>query len=151
MGRKKESSFVDERTVELAEKDLEVLPNGAVAMRLLAVIAAGRGLGLEEIAEFLHTTRQSVAKWIGNYKRAGLKGLRDKPKGHRKKKMTSEQEEQVQDWLDQGKSPSGEPCHWTVDKVKSALENDKLVDAVNMEFGRMEKHGWPHKEPPENP
>ncbi|MHC4325146.1 MAG: type II secretion system protein [Planctomycetota bacterium] len=38
-----------------------------------------------------------------------------------------------------------------VDKVKSALENDKVVDAVNMEFGRMEKHGWPHKDPPENP
>jgi len=37
-----------------------------------------------------------------------------------------------------------------VDKVKSALENDKAVDAVNMEFGRMEKYGWPHKEPPDN-
>jgi prepilin-type N-terminal cleavage/methylation domain-containing protein/prepilin-type processing-associated H-X9-DG protein len=38
-----------------------------------------------------------------------------------------------------------------VDKVKSALENDKVVDSVNMEYGRFEKHGWPHKDPPMTP
>ena len=38
-----------------------------------------------------------------------------------------------------------------VDKVKSALENDKVVDSANMEYGRFEKHGWPHKDPPITP
>lgn len=113
---------MDERTANLAEKDLEILPNGTVALRLLAIVAAGRGLGLEEIAEFLRTTRQSVAKWIGNYKSDGLKGLCDRPKGHRVKRLSETQEEQIQGWLDQGKSPSGEPYHWTVDKVKAAIE-----------------------------
>ena len=113
---------MDERTVNLAEKDLEVLPNGTVALRLLAIIAAGHGQELEEIAVFLHTTRQSVAKWIVNYKRDGLKGICDRPKGHRKKRLSDTQEKQIQDWLDQGKSPTGEHYHWTVDKVKAAIE-----------------------------
>lgn len=122
MGRKKESSFVDEKTASLAEKDLEILPNGTVAMRLLAIAAAGRGTGMEEIAEFLRTTRQSVAKWIGNYKSDGLKGICDRPKGHRVKRLSETQEKQIQDWLDHSKSPSGEPYYWTVDKVKAAIE-----------------------------
>lgn len=113
---------MDEKTARLAEKDLEVLPNGTVAMRLLAIVAAGRGMGLEEIAEFLRTTRQSVAKWIGNYKSGGLKGICDRPKGHRVKRLSETQEARIQEWLDHGKSPSGDPCYWTVDKVKAAIE-----------------------------
>jgi len=122
VGRKKESSFVDKKTASLAEKDLEILPNGTVAMRLLAIVAAGRGMGMEEIAEFLRTTRQSVAKWIGKYKSDGLKGICDKPKGHRVKRLSETQEKQMQEWLDQSKSPSGEPYYWTVDKVQTAIE-----------------------------
>jgi transposase len=122
MGRNKESSYVDKRIVLSAEKDLEFLPDGAVATRLLAIIAAGRGLGLDEIAAFLRTTRQSVAKWIRKYKDDGLYGIRDRPKGHRKKRLSQAQEEQIQGWLDQRQSPQGEPYHWTVDKIKIAIE-----------------------------
>jgi prepilin-type processing-associated H-X9-DG protein len=37
-----------------------------------------------------------------------------------------------------------------VDKVKSALEND-ATDTTHMEYGRFEKHGWPHGKPPADP
>ena len=91
-------------------------------MRLMAIVAAGRGMGLQEIATFLRTTRQTVAIWIDNYKSDGLDGIRDKPKGHRVKRLSKTHETQMQEWLDQRKSPSGEPYHWTVDKVKDAIE-----------------------------
>jgi transposase len=122
LGRNKESSYVDENVVKSAEKDLEFLPNGVVAIRLLAIIAAGRGLKLEEIAEFLKTTRQSVAKWIAKYRTGGLGELRDKPKGHRIKRISPAQEQQMQDWIERGVSPSGKPYHWTIDKIKTAIE-----------------------------
>lgn len=122
MGRNKESSFVDKDTVDIAEMDLEILPNGIVAMRLLAIIAAGRGMRMSEIAAFLRTTRQSVAKWIANYKSDGLAGISDKPKGHRVKRLSEAQEKMIQNWIDQGKSPSGEHYYWTVDKIKAAIE-----------------------------
>jgi|WetSurMetagenome_2_1015567.scaffolds.fasta_scaffold265587_1 putative transposase len=135
MGRNKESSHVDERIVLLAEKDLEFLPDGAVAMRLLAIISAGRGLGLDEIATFLRTTRQSVAKWIRKYKNDGLQGIRDRPKGHRKKRLSRTQEEQIQGWLDQSQSPAGEPYHWTVDKIKIAIEEQFGVEYSRSRVG----------------
>jgi len=37
-----------------------------------------------------------------------------------------------------------------VDKVKSALEND-ATDITQREYGRFEKHGWPHDHPPPEP
>ena len=113
---------MDEMTACLAEKDLALLKNGTVAMRLLAIVAAGRGMRLEEIAAFLRTTRQSVAIWICKYKSDGLKGISDRPKGHRVKQLSETHEKQMQEWLDQSKSPSGEPYYWTVDKVKEAIE-----------------------------
>lgn len=137
MGRKKGSSFVDESTTKLAEQDLDILPNGTVAMRLLAIVAAGRGLRLEEIAAFLRTTRQSVAKWIANYKKDGLEGICDQPKGHRIKRLSDTQEELIQLWLEQSKSPAGEPYHWTVDKVKSAIEKQFGVVLSRSRVGRL--------------
>jgi transposase len=122
LGRNKESSFVDKTIADIAETDLELLPNGIVAMRLLAIIAAGRGMRMSEIAEFLRATRQSVAKWIANYKSGGLAGISDKPKGHRVKRLSEDQEKKIQNWLDQGKSPLGEHYYWTVDRIKSAIE-----------------------------
>ena len=135
MGRNKESSHVDERIILAAEKDLEFLPDGAVAMRLLAIIAAGRGLGLDEIAAFFRTTRQSVAKWIRKYKDDGLQGIRDRPKGHRKKRLSHPQEEQVQGWLDRSQSPAGDPYHWTVDKLKIAIEEQFGVEYSRSRVG----------------
>jgi prepilin-type N-terminal cleavage/methylation domain-containing protein/prepilin-type processing-associated H-X9-DG protein len=37
-----------------------------------------------------------------------------------------------------------------VQEVKSALGED-IKDTTNMEYGRFEKHGWPHRTPPQTP
>jgi len=34
-----------------------------------------------------------------------------------------------------------------VQEVRSALKSDDLSDRSEMEFGRFEKYGWPHKQP----
>lgn len=121
MGRKKEVSLVDAVTVAQAESDLKGLPQGKVANRLLAVIAVGRDKTLEEVADFLRVTRQTVSRWIGRYKHEGMAGLHDRKKGHRRRRLGSHQEEEIQGWLDRGQDPTGRPIHWTIDKLKVAI------------------------------
>jgi len=122
MGRKKETSFVDAATLKQAEADLKRLAHGKVANRLLAVIAVGREKTLQEVADFLRVTRQSIYHWIGRYKKEGLAGLYDHEKGHRRKLLSKQQEQEIEGWLLRGEDPAGRPQHWTIDKVKTALE-----------------------------
>jgi len=122
MGRKKEASSVDSATVAQAEADLKGLGEGKVAKRLLAVIAVGREKNLQEVADILRVTRQSVSRWIGRYKQQGLGGLYDRPKGHRRKRLSQPQEEEIQRWLLEGKDARGGFQHWTIDKLKMAVE-----------------------------
>ena len=122
MGRKKAGSYVDEKTLRVAEKDLEAVPYSKVSMRLLAIIGAGRGKQLKEIASLMLVSRQCVADWIRKYKNDGIDGLYNNPKGHRIKRLTPQQEKQIQGWLDRGESPQGAPYHWTMDKIKAAIE-----------------------------
>ncbi|MBM3335022.1 helix-turn-helix domain containing protein, partial [Candidatus Sumerlaeota bacterium] len=122
MGRKKEVSFVDSATVAQAEADLRGLGEGKVAKRLLAIIAVGREKRLQEVADILRVTRQSVYRWIGRYRRQGLRGLYDRPKGHRRKRLSDPQEQEIQRWLVEGKDAGGGFQRWTVDKMKMAVE-----------------------------
>lgn len=124
MGRNKLSSFVDEKTLKQAEADLEKIPDSTISLRLLAVIGSGKGRRINEIADFLMVTRQSVFFWIKKYKSEGLKGLQDKPKGHRKKRLSPEQKKTISGWLDRRETPHGKQYHWTIDKIKIAIEKE---------------------------
>lgn len=122
MARKKEVTYVDETTLRQAKQDLKEVPQGKISVRLLAIISAGRGKTILEISDFVMVTRQSVYFWIKKYKKEGLSGLYDRPKGHRQKRLKPQHEEQIQKWLDQSEGPHGGPFHWTIDKLKAAIE-----------------------------
>ena len=122
MGRKRDVSFVDEFILRQAETDFKGIPDGKVSKKLLAIIAVGNQKTLIETADFFRVSRQRVSIWIKNYKEDGLSGLHDRPKGHRKKRLNDEQELEIQDWLSHSRDADGKPIHWTVDKVKAAIE-----------------------------
>ena len=127
MARKKEATYVDELILRRAENDLNSIPKSKTSLRLLAIISAGRGKTILEISEFFRVTRQSVYFWITKYKKEGLSGLYDRPKGHPKKRLSPRQEKEIIEWLSSGKSVDGEPIHWTIDKLKAAIEEEYRV------------------------
>ncbi len=131
MGRRKASSFVDPATLARAEADLDHLPQGRVALRLLAVIAAGQDRRLDDVASFFRTTRQTVAIWISRYRSKGLAGLTDLPKGHRRASLSRIQVKTIQRWVERGESPSGEPVHWTI-----ALLREAILKAFGVTLGK---------------
>jgi putative transposase len=133
MARKKDASYIDEATLRQAQGDLERIPQGKISLRLLAVISAGRGKTILETSDFLMVTRQSVYFWIKRYKKQGLDGLYDRPKGHPARRLSPEQERQIKKWLDQNQGPEGETFHWTIDKLKAAIAE---------EFGVVLSRSW---------
>jgi transposase len=126
MGRKKSVSFVDEITLAKAEADFGCVPQGKIALRLLAIIAAGHGERLQDIASFFRTTRQTVAAWIDHYRKGGVSALSDRPRGHRRGRLSKEQQRVAQGWLERGEDPRGEPTHWTIDILR---------EVINEQFG----------------
>lgn len=124
MGRKKSVSSVDTALKARAEADLKVLPKGKLALKLIAIIAAGDDdRTLQVVADLFRVTRQSLAKWIQQYNRHGIEGLYDRPKGHRIKRLSPDQETLIQGWLENCTSPGGIPIHWTIDSLKMAINS----------------------------
>jgi transposase len=141
MGRLKSVSAVDELTRAQAEADFKQLPDGKIAQRLLAIIAAGHDRRLGEVAEVFRVTRQSVAQWIKAYKASGVSGLTDRPKGHRRKRLSPKQEEIIQGWLERSEDADGAPIHWTAETLQAAIG-----EAFAIQLGRTRvwqlMHAW---------
>lgn len=114
MGRPKEVTFVDEATRARAEKEIQNLPYGIQAFRLTAIIAIGKGKTFSETSEFFDVHVQTLYRWVRNYKARGLDGLKDRPSGHRPKKLNPDQEIIVQKWLADQQNAEGRTIHWTV-------------------------------------
>ena len=141
MAREKEVTYVDETTLRQAKQDLEVVPQGKISVRLLAIISARRGKTILETSDFLMVTRQSVYFWIKKYKKEGLSGLYDRPKGHPQKRLKAQHEKQIKKWLDQSKGPHGGPFHWTIDKLKVAIE-DQFGVVLSRSWVGVLVHQW---------
>ena len=148
MGRKKSISLVDQSILACAETDLKRLPNGHIAQRLMAIIAAGHQRPLHDIGDVLCVTRQAVATWIRRYKEGGVAGLEDKPKGHRRKRLTSAQEDRIREWLDRRIDPQGAPMQWTIDQLMQAIRDEFGVPLGRTRvWGLMRGWGYRPKQP----
>lgn len=122
VGRRKVISFVDAVTLARAEVDLNSLPQGKTALRLLAILAVGQDRQLEEVSQFFRTTRQTVAAWVHRYKKGGVALLEDRPKGHRVARLGESERRVVARWIETGVDGAGTPTHWTVDHLRTAIE-----------------------------
>ena len=122
MGRKRVTSNVDEELLAQAQRDFAELPNSPVSMKLMVIIKAGRNKKLEEIAEFYPFCRKSIYNFINAYKKHGVKGLFKKPGGHRKRRLTPEQETEIKRWLRNSETFDGNPINWTIFQLRNAIK-----------------------------
>lgn len=120
-------SNVDAKTVAMAEEALGQIKDSKLSIQLKAIIAAAEH-PVEKVAKILKVSARSIFRWITKFKEEGIEGLRDRPKGHMRSKLTEDQKRRLEQWVIRGKNVQGEPVHWTLKKLKRELGDEFRVD-----------------------
>jgi transposase len=76
--------------------------DGRVASRLFAIANILDGMDRDSAARQAGMTRQTLSDWVHRYNAESIEGLRDRPKGHAKRRMTPEQERELESLVLQG-------------------------------------------------
>jgi len=121
VGRKKSVSNVDSALLAAAKRDLKELKGSKTATRLLALIAVGSGENVKTVSSVLQVTRQCVSRWIVRYRSAGIEGLHDSPKGHRRALLSVDARAEITEWITKSVDSEGKPIHWTIERLRSAI------------------------------
>jgi transposase len=116
-------SNVDTKTVARAEEALEKIKESKLSVQLKAIIAAAEQ-PVESVATILKVSVRSIFRWIVKFKEQGVEGLRDRPKGHMRSKLTEDHKVQLEQWIVRGKNVRGQAVHWTLKKLRRELGNN---------------------------
>jgi transposase len=119
MARPKE--IIDQDLVEQAQKQLKRFKDGKVYMRLLAIVRAGDH-PIVEVAAFFGVTRGTISRWIRSFCKDGVEGLFDRAKGHNPSKLSNEQKQIINRWIETASDAGGEPVHWTLEKLQQHVK-----------------------------
>lgn len=78
-----------------------------------------------EVARRVHVCRQTVSRWVDEFRTAGKQGLRKAARAGRKPQLTAADLQQLQDFLLQGPERLGyETPLWTCARVAHLIENE---------------------------
>lgn len=124
MGRPK--SIINPELVAQAEKELQGLTNGKLAVRLQAIKSCGNN-PIQKVAEIIGVGRQALWSWIRDFKEHGIDGLQDSQRGHRASKLSAEQWGMVAKWLKEGTDSSGAFKHWTLESLKHEIYKQFVI------------------------
>lgn len=116
-------SNIDAKTVARAEEALEKIKDSKIAVQLKAIIAAAEH-PVENVATILKVSVRSIFRWIEKFKEQGVEGLRDRPKGHMRSKLTEDHKGKLEQWIVRGKNVRGQAVHWTLKKLRRELGNN---------------------------
>ena len=116
-------SNVNAKTVARAEEALEQIKDNKLSIQLKAIIAAAEH-PVENVAKILKVSARSIFRWITKFKEEGIEGLRDRPKGHMRSKLTEDHKRCLEQWVVKGKNVRGEAVHWTLKKLRRELGNE---------------------------
>ena len=117
---------IDLETVTRAEEELEKIKDSKLSIQLKAIIAAAEH-PVENVAKILKISARSIFRWVTKFKEEGVEGLRDRPKGHMRSKLTEDHKKDIEQWIVRGKNVRGEPVHWTLKKLKKEIEKEIRV------------------------
>ena len=123
--------------VEKAKKALREIKDHKIALRLQAIIIAGR-YKLREVGEILGVSSHSIRLWAIRFREGGIEGLRDKKKGHRRRNLGEMEKEEINLWLREGIDARGRKVHWTKDKLREGFRSEESKDPsldVNQAYG----------------
>ena len=121
MPRPKE--LVDARTAAIAASCLNSIRDSKLVIQLKAILAV-RDHPVEDVAGILQVSRSSIFRWVHRLQRGGADMLKDKPRGHRKSKLSDDQKAAVERWVTGGITEQGEPVLWTVERLRVAIEKE---------------------------
>lgn len=119
MARPKE--VINAEVANNARIELGKIKNSRLALRLQTIVSCAE-YPVSVVADVMGYSRQSVWKWIKQFKLYGKDGLMDKPKGHNPSKLSSTQQKKIARWLKNGKDAQGEQIHWTLEKLSVEIE-----------------------------
>lgn len=109
--------LIQQANIELKE----LKEKGVIGVKLQAIISASRHT-VETVASVIGVSKGTIYNWISRYRKYGIEGLKNKPRGHYPSKLSQEQREIVFKWLKEGISPDGEPIVWTIGKLQESIK-----------------------------
>ena len=132
---------------ERAEADLKGIDRDQVAVKLNAISAASRQ-PVANVADSHGVSPETVWRWATAYARDGLDGLRRRQWGPRPSKLGAAQKAAVLSWLGSGRTAAGEEVHWTLERLRAAIEDEFGVAlGVNTIWVWLRKEGWRQRVP----
>jgi transposase len=145
MGRHQE--VVDVELADRARAELSKHTDARIGMRLQSIVSCASH-PLRTVAEIFGVDRRSIWQWAKRFKKEGIDGLRDRARGHRRGRLSTEQQGQVEQWLEHGQDRDGKPVHWTLAKLQAELERVFGVKvSLTAVWKRVRKMGFRQKVP----
>lgn len=119
MGRQKKS--LDVQILEEIELAINNLPNGLVVRKLM-IISAFSWMKAEDIARAYRINERTLFRWIEKFKKNGVEGLMNNPKGHRMAILTQPAKKAIVRWITTQSDEDGNEVYWTLEKLQQELE-----------------------------
>ena len=117
------SKYFDQQLADEALKQMKKFKDHRTQMRLLAIVKASE-LSIGEVSSFLSVSRNTVARWIKNFRDHGVEGLIDRPRGHNPSKLNNKHKSQISQWLTTQKNSDGEHVYWTLKKIQFEIKKE---------------------------
>ncbi len=98
-------------------------PNRRAALRMLAIANALEGMSRADAARVVGIERQSLCDAVKRFNAEGIAGLTDRPKGHRRERLSEAEQAVLINRILRGPDPDrGEPCAWTLPDLCRFIE-----------------------------
>src|SRR3954463_1201828 len=92
-------------------------------LRLLVIANALDGTSRAQVARAVGIERQSLCDAVKRFNAEGIAGLVDRPKGHRRKRLSEAEQAVLINLILRGPDPEkGEPCAWTLPDLCRFIE-----------------------------
>jgi len=111
MSRPKDQSL--QVVFQQAVQALSEIKDSKLAIKLFAIKGYSNHQAKEMAALFNVQTR-TIYRWVQLFRKSGLAGLQDNPKGHRKAILDDGHKQKISEWLDTGRTPDGKEINWTL-------------------------------------
>jgi transposase len=132
-------------SLEKAKAALKHLPNSKLQFRLLAIVKSAEKT-LKQVSDFFDIHYTTLSKWIQRFEQDGIDGLQDKPKGHRPRQLSDSQLDAVCGWIEGEVNVQGAITHWTLDKLRLAIQAQWAVSvAIGPLWRLLKQRGYSHK------
>jgi transposase len=94
--------------------------NGRLAARMLGIANILDGMDRAAAARAVGMDRQTLCDWVHRYNKEGLAGLGNRPQGRPQRRLSKEQEQEIEDLV--SKAPDGNLVRWRCADIKAEIK-----------------------------